>query len=216
MSKAGRAVVPLVLVAVVAAASEAPDPRSQEIVRFRCLSGEALSDLTLFGNGTLRLREGPPGEPEMTLSELDPDSYAAYVRRLQAEKLGNDIEAPESVEGLFTEQCVLELDVPDGPSGAASFGQLDSLSLELGRVVAVARELVVVARANTKVDGLSSDYVPHGGDVLLHRDGGRYLVRSLTTDERGVELIGLDQPLTIYVALEALPDLFLGVEAKSP
>lgn len=202
------------LVLATAAAAQAPDPRTVEVLRLRCLTGDQVSDLTLFGNGTLRLWEGEEGEAEMRLSELDPDGFDAYVRRLQAERLGGELAAPPSVEGLFTEQCALTLDVPEGPHGSATFGYFDSLSLELSRVVAIARELVVVARAKTQVDGLSPDYVPRGGDVLLHRDGTRYLVRGLTSDGRGVELIGLDQPLTLYVALESLADGFLGVEAR--
>jgi hypothetical protein len=150
----------------------------------------------------------------MRLSELDPDGFEAYVRRLRAEGLGDELAPPPSVEGLFTEQCALTVDVPGGPAGGATFGHFDSVSLGLSRLVTIARELVVVARARSQVDGLSADYVPRGGDILLHRNGGRFQVRGLTSDGRGVELIGIDQPLTIYVGLESLPDDFLGVEAS--
>jgi hypothetical protein len=196
--------------------AQASDPRSHEVLRFRCLHGERTSDLTLFGNGTLRLREGPEGKVDMLLSELDPDTFDAFVRRLRTESLGEGWASPRSVDGLFTEQCALVLDVPDGPTGAVTFGSFDSLGLEISRVVTIARDLVVLARARTQVEGLSPEYVPRGGDVLLQRDGSRYFVRGLTSDGRGVELIGLDQPLTLYVAVESLADDFLAVEADEP
>lgn len=200
------------------AAAEPPayrDPRSLEVVRFDCRTGTLRSELTLFANGTMRLREGEVGSESMLLSELDPDSLAAYLRRLAAESLDDGLRPPPPVGGIFTEQCSLVLDVPDGPVGTARFGAFDSLSLALSRVVAIVRELVVIAHAsNVSSAGLSPHYLPVAGDVLIHRDGDRYRVQGLTSDGRGVELSGIEQPLILYVALENLPSLFLAVEDR--
>lgn len=193
-------------------AAGARDPRSVEVLRLDCTAGTQRSDLTLFGNGTLRLREGELGAEDLHLSELGRDALDAYVRRLRAESLDDGLAPPASVQGPFTETCTLSLDVPEGPVGSTEFSALDSLSLALSRVVSIARELTVVARTNINLVGLDPGYRPVAGDILLHRNGGRYQVHMLTSDGRGVELTGLDQPLTLYVALDALGELFLGVE----
>jgi len=203
---------PALLPLAVAAGSDYRDPRSREVLRLDCTTGELSSDLTLFGNGTLRLEEGETGGEEMTLSEIDLDSLDAYVRRLQAESLSDGLEPPNPVEGTWTEQCLLTLDVEEGPSGSVAFGAFDSLSLPLGRVVSIARELLALARARHQVTRLTEGYSPRVGDVLLHRDGGRYRVQGLTSDGRAVELDGIEQPLTIYLAVEAVRDQFIAIE----
>ncbi|MDH3405077.1 MAG: hypothetical protein OES32_12065 [Acidobacteriota bacterium] len=194
------------------AGGEPRDPRSAEVLRLDCAAGPVRSDLTLFGNGTLRLREGEAGAEELHLAELGRDVFDAYVRRLRAEALDDGLAPPPSVDGPWTQSCVLTLDVPAGPAGSVGFSGFDSLSLPLARVVAIARELTVVARTSARVAGLDPAYEPVAGDVLLHRDGSRYRVHGLTADGRGVELTGIEQPLTLYVPLEALTELFLGLE----
>jgi hypothetical protein len=198
--------------AAVTVAQSSADPRSVEILRLDCTTGPVRNDVTLFGNGTLRLRSGETGQEELMLSELDGDSFDAYIRRLQQESLGDGLAAPRRMEGLWTEQCVLTAAVPDGPSGTEAFSGLDSLSLPLSRVVSIARELMALARVQTHVAGIPPGYVPQRGDVLLHRDGSRYLVYGETSDGKGVELMGLDQPLTLYVVITDLQALFLAVE----
>ncbi|MCZ6726432.1 MAG: hypothetical protein O7A98_03650 [Acidobacteria bacterium] len=188
------------------------DPRSLEVLRLDCVTGNVRSDLTLFGNGTLRVWEGELGSEQMELSELDPDSVEAYVRRLRQETLSDGLAPPQSVEGLWIERCRLTLDVPEGPAGTVSFGGLDSLSLALSRVVRIARELVALARSKIQLAGLSAQYRPKVGDVLLHRNGFRYRVNSFTSDGTGVELLGFEQPMALYVAIKDLPQLFLAVE----
>jgi len=195
-------------------AAAVEDPRSLELLRFDCTTGVVRSEVTLFANGTLRLREGDVGEEAMQLAELAPDVREGYLRRLQQESLGGDLAPPPGVDGLWTEQCVLTLDVPDGPAGTASVGAFDSMSLPLSRLVTIARELVALARVQTYVAGIPTGYVPREGDVLIHHDGSRYLIQGWTSDGRGIEVVGLDQPLTIYVAVEELSQQFLSVETS--
>jgi hypothetical protein len=204
----------IMLLLAVAAGSEVRDPRSLEVLRLDCATGDYRSDLTLFGNGTLRLEEGEAGAEEMALSELDRESFDAYVRRLQVEELGDGLEPPQRVEGPWTEQCVLTLDVDDGPAGSIAFGAFDSMSLPFSRVVRIARELLALARVETRVRGLTENYSPRPGDVLLHRDGGRYRVHSVTTDGLAVELEGIEQPFTLYLAIEAISESFIAVEDR--
>lgn len=204
----------LMLAAAVSAAQDFVDPRSLELVRFDCTTGVVRSEMTLFGNGTLRLREGDVGEEEMQLAELAPDVLEAYQRRLQDESLGNSLAPPKRIEGMWTEQCELTLDIPDGPVGSVTIGTFDSMSLPLSRVVAIARELVTLARAETRVAGIPTDYVPLRGDVLIHHDGTRYRVHGWTSDGTGVELLGIEQPIALYLLIESLDEQFLGLEER--
>ena len=190
------------------------DPRTVELVRLDCTTGIVRSEMTLFGNGTLRLREGDVGAEEMRLSEIGPDIFEGYLRRLQQESLGNNLVPPKQVEGMWTEQCSLTVDVPEGPVGTTAFGALDSMSLPLSRVVSIARELLALARVEDYVAGIPPGYVPERGDVLLHQNGSRYRVHGFTSDGLGLELQGIEQPLAIYVAIEALHEQFLAVEER--
>ena len=207
------AIVIVLMAAVGASATAYEDPRTHEVVRFDCTTGLARSEVTLFGNGTLRLREGDVGEEEMALAELAPEVLDGYLRRLQMESMGGGLAPPKRIDGLWTEQCVLILEVPDGPSGRAEFGAFDSLDLPLSRVVAIARELVTLARSRTVVAGIDPGYVPQRGDILIAHDGTRYRVNVRTMDGTGVELVGIDQPLSIYVLIETLHEQFLAIES---
>ena len=42
----------------------------------------------------------------------------------------------------------------------------------------------------------------------MRPDGRRFQVVGLTSDRKGVELNGIDEPLTIFMAIEALRDQF--------
>lgn len=196
-----------------ALAADYDDPRTLELLRLDCATGIVRSEVTLFGNGTLRLKEGDVGEEAMRLSELAPDLLEGYLNRLRLESLGNGLAPPRQVQGLWTEQCVLTVDVPEGPEGTAGFGAFDSMSLPLSRVVAIARELLALARVETYVAGIPVGYVPKRGDVLLHHNGTRYRVHGWTSDGLGVELQGIEQPLTLYLPINVLYAQFLSVES---
>ncbi len=195
-------------------AAEVRDPRSHELLRVNCVTGSIRSDLTLFANGTFRLREGEVGAETMHLSELDPDSRDAFIRRLQAESLGDTVRPFGSLGGIWTESCRLSVDVPDGPAGEVEYGNLERHSLELSRVIRIAEELVTIARAGTRVSGIPDHYQPRRDEILIRRDGARFRVRGLTSDGLGIVLEGLDQPLTLYVALVGLGDQFIGIESS--
>ncbi len=196
------------------AAEPIHDPRSHELLRLDCVTGNLRTDLTLFSNGTCRLREGEVGSERMHLSELDPDAKDAYVRRLQAESLGESVSPLGSLGGEWTESCRLAVDIPDGPQGEVRYGNLAPKSLALSRVVTIAEEILLVVRTAARVSGLRPGFVPQRDQVLVRRDGTRYRVRGLTSDGLGIELEGIDQPVTIYFALEVLHEEFLEVEGE--
>lgn len=198
------------------------DPRSVVVLRYECTSDLGRREVTLFGNGTVRLWDGPPGEEEMLLGELALEELDGVLARLEAEDLSEAPAEYHGVEGEWVEECVLELPwLADGPAAGEGesptfrFSPYARLPLALSRVAAVARELGAVAEEERSL-GLPQDYEPRRGDVLVRTDGVRFRVVQLTDDGKGVELQGLDQPLTLYVAPDALGEMFEAVESRTP
>lgn len=206
------------------------DPRSVVILRYECTSELGRREVTLFGNGTVRLWDGPPGEEEMLLGELEPDELDGVLARLAEEDLSEAPAEYPGVEGEWVEECVLELPrraeggeealrgrlaLPDPPPTTFRFSPYAPLPLALSRVVRIARELGEVAEEERAL-GLPPGYEPRRGDVLVRVDGERFRVVQFTDDGEGVELQGVDQPLTLYLEPEALGAVFEAVESRVP
>lgn len=185
------------------------DARVHEAARLACASDLGHSDVTLFGNGTVRSRRwDETGELEMMLAELAPEDLAAVLERLASEDLsevGDELGGPA---GAWLERCELDLDLPGGRPRQVRFLALGTLPLALSRTVGILHELWVLAEEHRPSESLGPDYEPQPGDVLLRQDGGRYRVQGSTSDGKAVELLGLDQPFTLYVAREALAEEF--------
>ncbi len=213
------------------------DPRSHVLLRLDCASRVGRREITLFGNGTVRSRSGPPGHEEMRLGEIGPDELAATLDQLGQEDLSEVDPDPLTVEGDWVESCLLELDLPRpaaidragergrppmGPAGSSGsggrlelrFGRYSSLPLALSRVVQVADRLGEVAEKELP-PGLPVGYEPRRGDVLARADGARFEVVGFTSDGKGVELEGVDNPLTLYLASGDLPRSFVGLVSRS-
>ena len=182
--------------------------RSWEIVRRDCRTSISRQEITLFGNGTLRLKIREEDRDDMHLAEMPPEDVEAYTRRLEAEDLSEVPEGREEVLGRFVEHCGIFLDLPGRPAQRFFFGRFDSLPLGLSRLNAIVDDMLSQAEALAPEGGLPPNYIPEPGDVLLRVDGEGFRVVALTSDKKGVELAGIDQPLTIFVALEGLRDQF--------
>ncbi len=191
------------------------DPRSVVVLRLECTSDLGRREVTLFGNGTVRLWDGPPGEEEMLLGELEPPELDGLLTRLAAEDLSEAPAEYHGVEGEWVEECVLELPRPAEKDDPATFrfSPYARLPLALSRVVAIARELGAVAEEERSL-GLPPGYEPRPGDVLVRVDGERFRVVQFTDDGKGVELQGLDQHLTLYLAPDALGEVFEALESR--
>lgn len=196
------------------------DPRSVVVLRYECASDLGRREVTLFGNGTVRLWDGPPGEEEMLLGELDPEALDGYLARLAAEDLSEVPPVLHDVEGDWVERCILELpwlaERPGSGGGAPPvfrFSRYGSLPLALSRVAAVAAALGAVAERE-RAPGLPPGYQPRRGDVLVRADGARFRVVELTADGKGVELEGLEEPLVLYLAPDAIPEVFEALEPR--
>ena len=63
---------------------------------------------------------------------------------------------------------------------------------------------------------LPEGYSPHPGDLLKRNDGAIFRVIAFTVDQKGVELLGIDLPLEIYIARGDLPQAFVAVVSRQP
>jgi hypothetical protein len=206
----------------------APSPppasdRATVVVRYDCRSELDHRELTLFRNGTVRLRRGPPAATAeerlaaMRLAELAPEDLAAYLARLAAEDLAEVGMLPPGVDGSWVERCRLELRLPGAPPRDFEYGRYDALPLALSRVVRIVDELVERAADPLAVgERLPSGYRPRPGDVLRRADGERFTVVAYTSDRRGIEVAGVDQPVTLYLDLDTLTSTFVALESRRP
>ena len=186
-----------------------PDPRGQVVFQRECVGQDLRTDVTLFANGTVRLRDGEGSERQMQLAELGAEELAALLRRLEAEDLSEVDPNPPVSELEWTEWCELELQLDDQPGHTFRYGRFDSLPLGLSRVVAIADELVAEVAARAPVGHLPRKYVPRRGDILERADGALFKVIGYTSDRRGVELQGVEVPLTIYIGPGELNGQFI-------
>ncbi|HXU46194.1 MAG TPA: hypothetical protein VN783_11760, partial [Thermoanaerobaculia bacterium] len=61
---------------------------------------------------------------------------------------------------------------------------------------------------------LPEGYAPAPGDRLRRADGVLFEIHGFTDDGKGIELRGVEQPLTIYLRKEDLRQLFVAVEPR--
>ena len=193
------------------------DLRGVERLRYDCSSTIGRRDLTLFANGTLRLREAAEGEDlRMRLAELGRAELAAYLARLAEEDLSEvDVRGPEA-GGEWVESCELKLALEGRPEHSSRFGRMDSLPLALGRLLRVVDDLMLEVDRLSPRSSLPVDYEPRAGDRLRRFDGTLYRVVGLTSDGAGLELEGIDEPLVIFISLAALRDEFEELVERRP
>lgn len=193
------------------AGAEMPrDLRSIVYLDLDCRSDLARRAVSLFANGTVRLREGPRGEETVKLAELSPEDLSGYLTRLQAEDLSETDHRTFGAGGEWVESCRLVLELPERPLATFRFESNGSFSLALSRILGVTSELEGLAREVAHRESrLPSGYQPRPGDLLERWDGARFRVAGLTADKRGVELQGVEQPLVLYVSIDDLAGEFL-------
>ena len=185
------------------------DKRSIEVVRYDCTTDTTRREVTLFANGTVRLREGWIGNEWMGLTELGPDELQAFLNRLADEDLSQARNPERGVEGAWIERCELRLQLSGKPLQTYRFGHYDPLPLNLSRVVRVAQELVEKVPITKDKDELPAGYDPRPGDVLKRvNDGALFRVIAFTGDGKGVELQGVDLPLEVFVPRDQIRNNF--------
>jgi hypothetical protein len=199
---------PLLLLSALALAPAAPalaeDARSTEILRLDCANTLGRREVTLFANGTIRLRDGKVGEELMGLAEMGPSEYQAFLERLKGESLAEVGRLPTGVEGDWVERCMLSLRLPGQAPRVLHFGRYDTLPLPLARLLTVAQDMAAKVTTLEGTDRLPENYEPRLYDVLRRVDGNLYRVEAFTVDGKGVEFHGVHQPLAIYVQRDQL------------
>jgi hypothetical protein len=210
-----RVLVVLAVLAVLPAT--AVDQRSVEVVRYDCTTDTTRREVTLFGNGTIRLRDGQIGNERMGLTELGPNELRGFLNRLQGEDLSESRNPEPGVEGAWIERCELRLQLPGRPLETYRFGHYDPLPLNLSRVVHIAEELAEKVPVVKESDDLPADYEPRPGDVLKRvGDGALFRIVAFTADDKGIELEGVDLPLELYVPKDQIRQNFTGLASRAP
>lgn len=204
------------LVAGPAAAAEVRDPRTVETARLDCSRGVDRREITLFANGTVRLRMRGSLE-SMRLLELGPDERDGIVSSLAEVDLSEvDAGKPVLGPGTWLETCRLRLELPGRAAPREfRFGRTDALPLALSRVVNLVDELGRRAELAESASEFPAGYEPRSGDVVRRADGELFQVTAFTSDGRGVELQGVDQPLTMYMAREEVSGAFVALVERA-
>jgi hypothetical protein len=204
-----------VVLAVLSVLSAAADDRSVELVRYDCTTDRTRREMTLFANGTVRVREGQIGNEWMGLTELGPDELQGFVNRFLGEDLSESPNPEKGVEGAWIERCELKLHLPGRPLQTYRFGHYDPLPLNLSRVVRIAQELVEKVPVVQDKDELPAGYEPRPGDVLKRvGDGALFRVITFTPDGKLVELQGIDLPLELYVLKDQIRRSFKALASR--
>jgi hypothetical protein len=190
------------------------DPRSFELLRYECASELGRREVTLFLNGTIRLKDGPPGKEAMGLAELNPDELEGARNRLAEENLDEARHLPRGLEGQWVEKCMLAFELPGTPAQVFHFGRYDTLPLGLSRIVHVAEDMASRVREMEGDEHLPDDYVPRKGDVLKRTDGNLYRVHNIADDKQGLEMQGVVQPLTVYIRRDQLRMEFVALVSR--
>jgi hypothetical protein len=198
--------------ALLAGAATVPPEAGVVLLRQDCGSRLDRREVTLFANGTVRLRQGAEGRWRMDLVELERRELDGYLARLAAEDVSEFLQEPAGPVGDWVERCRLELRLPGRPPREVVLGRLQAPPLPLARVAAVAEELAARVERGARIQpGLPEGYAPRPGDVLRRADGLLFEIVAFTGDGGGVELAGVDQPLTVYVPRGALASEFVAL-----
>jgi hypothetical protein len=187
------------------------DPRSTELLQLDCANDLGRREITLFGNGTVRLREGPPGGLRLGLAELDPEALAGAIRRLGEENLSEVRRLEDGVAGPWVERCELALALPGRPARTLHYGRYDSLPLAVSRIVRVAEDLALEIELMEGAERLPDRYEPRRGDRLKRVDGVVFRITGFSADGRGLELQGEMQPLAVYILRDDLRKEFVAL-----
>lgn len=192
---------------------------SHELADLRCETQLTRRQVTLFANGTVRVKEGLHEEMDLRLAELDPVTLRGYTERL-AELDFSEVDASQILptQGEWVEECELDLDIPDLAKPlkeSLGFTKFDSLPLSLKRAVELLDDLAAMTHSINIVQ-LPVDYEPNTGDVLRRKDGQEFRIIGLTSDGKAIEFQGVVNPLTLYLDVKQLREQFVGIVSRHP
>lgn len=187
-----------------------PGDRSHEIVRHDCKSDIGHREVTLFANGTVRVRDGEPGRESTGLTELTVEELEGFVNRLGEIDLTRE-KPLKGLEGDWIERCTLIVELTAGERREIKFSRYDSLSLNINNVLQIVGDIAAKVTYFGHREELPVGYEPQVGDVLKRWDGQHYRIRGFTADKKALELQGVRSPLTIYISRDNLRREFIAV-----
>ncbi len=222
MLRTASALAALVLASLtgLAAGARGEDARSVELLRYGCASEFGRREITLFANGTVRLREGRWENQRLYLDELTPEALEDNLRVLRGVYSPSELDRirepfAEGATGFWSERCEVFLALPELEEPLRyRYSSYSVPPLRISRIVHVAEELAEHVRPVERRERLSADYEPRSGDVLRTAEGTLFEVLWLTADGKGVELQGVEQPVRLFVALDDLPSAFVALEKR--
>jgi hypothetical protein len=183
------------------------------VLEMRCRSDLGRSTITLFARGGVRLAEQTRGQGEerVRVRELSESELAAYLERVRQVDLREVPEAKavgRGTDGEWLDQCSLVLQLPGETPKEYLWRRVETVPLGLSNLIRIVEEMPI---GGLEITGtrLPSGYEPRSGDVLRRRDGVDFRVGQPTSDGRGIELQGVEQPFTIFVPLDSLDEEFI-------
>lgn len=205
--------------APVTARQPASDPRSVTLFDYQCRSDRNHHRVTLFANGTVRLREriATDGPETMMLAELSPEQLAGYRRQLRFTDPSDGLlpDTPAAgTSGHGVETCDLLVAPPQGKEIRYRIGTLEVSSLRYARWVALAEALADIARPDVELETLDEAYEPALNDVLRDTLGDRYRIIWVSVDG-WIEFTGIDQPFHRVHHQSELATLFVAQVAST-
>lgn len=194
------------------------DARSWELFRHRCAGQLGERELTLFLDGTIRLRVSDREGQDVRLGELEEEALARAYGNLRAIQLGIGREGREwsrptrgrSLSGEFLQECDVVLHLPELEEKSFLFSPMEILPLWLGQLRQMAEDLAERTEALAHA-GLPKDYQPRHGDVLRRRDGALFRFVGITSDNKAWMVEQVGQPITTYYPVEDLQEIFVAV-----
>jgi hypothetical protein len=177
-----------------------PFDRSIERLRYECFNSFSRREVTLFANGTIRLREGMKSTPTMSLGELTRDELLAVLESLGEIDFTEAEAATQGVRGEWVEQCRLQLDLPAAPERVFNFARYDTRPPAVERAVRAAEDLARRVQPVGRAEHLPIGYEAKAGDVLRRVDGRLFRVIGESQDKIGLELDSVDSALRLFIA----------------
>ena len=204
-----------ILVLVLIPEVSAQDRRSTIVLQRSCISDLWHGDLSLFANGTVRLRSESNGERSLQLIELDPVEMEGYLNRIDEMNFAEVEQRHFGPTGDWVARCSL-LVLQGSSSEPLRFDYLDlsALPLALTRLVSLAGELEEVLRQRTTLGEIGFGYMPRVGDLLRRSSGDLYEVVGFTSDGSGVELQGVDSPLVEYLSRSEIASWYVELVSR--
>jgi hypothetical protein len=188
-----------------------PGDRSVELLRYDCRSTIGRREVTLFANGTVRIRDGEIGNEALGLAELHVEELEGFVNRLREIDLSQEVPL-RGLDGDWVEKCRLVVALPDAKPYDLMVSRYQAQSLTLSNLLRLVEDVAAKVTSLTDREQLPVGYEPKLGDVLKRIDGELYRVRGFTADKKAIELQGVTTPLTVFIARDALRREFVALQ----